>query len=108
MQIIINFAESMKMTPASYKFKQIYLIFFTGLLLTACTRSKKIDVSNIPIAVKIERFDHDFDKMRTNPFAQQAGALQMKYGNFYSDYLQLLQIGGHDTSYFKTLREIFA
>jgi gliding motility-associated lipoprotein GldB len=95
------------MIPASRKFKQIYLIFFISLLLTACGRSKKIDVSNIPIDVKIERFDRDFDKMRTNPMGQQAGMLQMKYGNFYSDYLQLLQVGGHDTSYFKTLHEVF-
>jgi hypothetical protein len=27
----------------------------------ACNRNKKVDVSNIPVDVKIERFDQDFD-----------------------------------------------
>ncbi|MDB5155475.1 MAG: gldB, partial [Mucilaginibacter sp.] len=47
--------------------KQIYLIFLTSLLLTACGRSKKVDVSNIDINVIIERFDHDLDAMRSIP-----------------------------------------
>ena len=72
-----------KMVPASYKIKQIYLIFFISLLLAACSHSKKIDVSNIPIDVKIERFDKDFDAMRTKPMAAAGGIfLKKKYGAF--------------------------
>ncbi|MDB5112667.1 MAG: gldB [Mucilaginibacter sp.] len=97
------------MTTTLYKAKQIYLIFLIGLLFTACTRNKKVDVSNIPINVHIERFDHDFDAMRTKPMAQQAAFLQKKYGVFYKDYVQLiLQTGAiNDTAYFKTVREVF-
>lgn len=97
------------MIPTNYKIKQIYLIFFIGVLLTACSRGKKIDVSNIPIAVKIERFDKDFDAMRTKPMAQQSAYLEKKYGNFYSDYIELLQAGNaRDTAYFGVLRQVFS
>jgi gliding motility-associated lipoprotein GldB len=108
MQIIIKFVESIKMISTSYKNHQIYLFIFISLLITACGRSKKIDVSNIPITVKIERFDKDFDAMRTKPMAQQALSMQVKYGNFYDDYLQLLQAGPTtDTAYFNVLRQVF-
>jgi len=98
------------MISSFYKFKQIYLIFIIGALLTACGRNKKIDVSNIPIDVKIERFDHDFDGLRTKPMAKQAAFLQKKYGNFYRDYTeQILQAGSiNDTGYFNALRPVFA
>lgn len=98
------------MSPIRCKSKQIYLIFFIGLVLTACTRNKKIDVSNIPVDVKIERFDQDFDAMRTKPMAQQAIYLQKKYGIFYKDFIeQILRAGSvNDTAYFATLRQVFA
>lgn len=97
------------MIPSFYKFKQIYLIFIVGLLFTACGRNKKIDVSNIPIDVKIERFDHDFDGLRTKPMVQQAAFMQKKYGSFYRDYTeQILQAGStSDTTYFSVLRPVF-
>ncbi|MDB5005044.1 MAG: gldB [Mucilaginibacter sp.] len=97
------------MIPTFYKFKQIYFIFIIGLFLTACGRNKKIDVSNIPIDVKIERFDHDFDGLRTKPMLQQAAFMQKKYGSFYRDYTeQILQAGStSDTAYFNVLRPVF-
>jgi gliding motility-associated lipoprotein GldB len=94
------------------KTKQIYLFFFIGLLLCACGRHKKVDVSNIPVEVKIERFDKDFDAMRTKPMAQQAAYLQKKYGVFYLDFIALIlqnqDISIQDTGYFKLLRKVFA
>jgi gliding motility-associated lipoprotein GldB len=97
------------MRSTIYKAKQIYLIFFIGALLTACTRNKKVDVSNIPINVTIERFDNDFDVMRTKSMVQQAAYLKTKYGPFYQDFIGLIIPAGNvnDTTYFKTLREIF-
>ncbi len=91
------------------KAKQIYLIFLTSLLLTACGRSKKVDVSGIDVNVKIERFDHDFDDMRRKPMDAQAIFLLKKYGPFYPDYIErVMQYGAvRDTAYFKTLREVF-
>ena len=76
----------------------------------ACTRNKKIDVSNIPIDVKIERFDKDFDSLRTKPMDEHAGFLLKKYGVFYTDFIErILKAGAAgDTAYFKKLRAIFA
>jgi gliding motility-associated lipoprotein GldB len=94
------------------KTKQIYLIFLISLLLSACSRNKKIDVSNIAVDVKIERFDMEFDSMKTKPMAQQAAYLQKKYGAFYRDFIALLlqdqDIKTTDTAYFKLLRDVFA
>lgn len=97
------------MIPTFYKLKQIYLIFIIGLLFTACNSKKDIDISNIPIDVKIERFDHDFDALRTKPMEQQAILLIGKYGNFYRDYTQqILEAGSiKDTAYFNVLRDVF-
>ena len=94
------------------KTKQIYLFFLISLLLAACGHSKKIDVSNIPVDVKIERFDKEFDSLRIEPMAPRAAYLQKKYGAFYRDYIALLiqdqDISVKDTAYFKLLRQVFA
>src|SRR5258708_30833005 len=101
--------KEQKMIFNSITAKQIYLIFLTSLLFTACWRSKKVDVSNIDINVKIERFDHDLDVMRTKPMMAQAAYMSKKYGAFYPDYIErVMQYGTvRDTAYFKTLREMF-
>src|ERR1700749_364361 len=93
----------------SFKAKQIYLIFLTSLLLTACGRSKKVDVSNNDVNVKIERFDHDLDVMHTKPMMPQAILMEKKYGIFYQDFIErVMQYGTvRDTAYFKTLRDMF-
>lgn len=90
--------------------KQIYLIFSIALLFTACGRQKKVDVSNIDVNITIARFDHDFDLMRTKPMAAQAEVLKKRYGVFYDDFItRILKAGStQDTSYFATLRKIFA
>jgi len=99
------------MTPLS-KTKQIYLFFLISLLLSACGRSRKIDVSNIPVNVKIERFDKEFDAMKTKPMALQAAYLQKKYGAFYRHAVALMiqddNVNINDTAYFNLLRQVFA
>ena len=109
MQIKIIFAQRIKMINPRLKAKQIYLIFSIALIFASCGRNKKVDVSNIPIEVKVERFDQDFDAMRTKPMSTQAILLQQKYGTFYQDFIsRILQAGTTaDTAYFKTLREVF-
>ncbi|HVW96516.1 MAG TPA: hypothetical protein VHA56_11165 [Mucilaginibacter sp.] len=92
------------------------LLYFLSLsiavLVSACNRHKKIDVSNIPVNIRIERFDQEFDAMRTKPMAQQAAYLQRKYGVFYQDFLGLMlqdrNINIKDTTYFELLRKVFA
>ncbi|CAN5280965.1 gliding motility lipoprotein GldB [soil metagenome] len=99
------------MTAHLYKTKQIYLIFIIAALLSACHNNKKVDVSNIPVDVKIERFDQEFDAMRTKPMHQQALYLQQKYGIFYRDFVAMLiqkpEVDILDTSYYATLRLVF-
>jgi len=97
------------MIASANKTIQIYLFFLTVLLLVSCGGHKKVDVSNIHLDVKIERFDKDFDSMQYKPMAVQAAFLQKKYGIFYRDFIeQILQAGVlSDTSYFQTLREMF-
>jgi len=94
------------------KTKQIYLFFLISLLLSACGRHKGVDVSNIAVDVKIERFDKEFDAMKTKPMAQQASYLQKKYGPFYHYFIGVLlqdnDINTTDTAYFKLLRRVFA
>lgn len=92
------------------KTKQIYLIFIALILFTACNRHGKVDVSNIPVNVTVERFDHDFDKMRTGLMAPQAQYLLKKYGIFYQDFIERILPAGsiRDTGYFATLHRVFA
>ena len=98
------------MTPIS-KTKQIYLIFLIGLLLGGCGRRKNVDVRNIQVDVKIERFDKEFEPMETQPTAKLATYLQKKYGVFYDDFIPMLlqdgDINMRDTVYFKALRYAF-
>jgi gliding motility-associated lipoprotein GldB len=103
-----NFAQSIKMMATPNKTKQIYLFFFISLLLTACSHSKKVDVSNIDVNITVERFDKDFDAIRTKPTAQEAAILQNKYGVFYKDFIeQILQAGTiTDTAYYNVIRQI--
>jgi gliding motility-associated lipoprotein GldB len=89
---------------------QIYLIFITLILFSACNGHKKVDVSNIPVEVNIQRFDHDLDKLRNPPIEPQALAMQKKYGLFYQDYMERILPAGSikDTAYLGTLKKVFA
>ncbi|MFD0765574.1 gliding motility lipoprotein GldB [Mucilaginibacter lutimaris] len=94
----------------SYKTTLINTCFLICLIIAACKPNKKIDVSNIPVNVKIERFDKDFDLLRTKPLTPQVIALQTKYGTFYQDFIErVLKLGSTaDTIYYKNLRDVFA
>ncbi len=89
------------MSPIHRIPKQIYLFFFAALIISACNGNKKVDVSHIDLDVKIERFDHEFDAMRTKPMEQQAVYLHKKYGVFYQDFVERILNAGsiQDTSY---------
>ncbi len=68
--------------------------------MLSCTQGKKVDVSNIRLKVKIDRFDHDLNNMATKPMAAQALFMQNKYGSPAGSIA--------DTAYFNKLRLIFA
>jgi gliding motility-associated lipoprotein GldB len=88
---------------------QIYSISCLTILLCSCGRTKKVDVSDIDVQVKIERFDKDFNRMSGVPMQKQASFLQKKYGAFYRDFIeQILPVGTlNDTTYFHNLRQVF-
>jgi len=92
--------------------KPVYLVFLLIAVISACKSNKKVDVSNIPIDVKIERFDQEFDVMRTKPMGPQVAYLQHKYGIFYNDFIGLIlqdrNINIRDTGYFKLLHQVLA
>jgi len=98
-------------TPWSRKLpKQIYLFFSITLLLAACGRNKKVDVSNINVNITIQRFDADLDQMRAKPLNAQVALMQKKYGAFYNDYIERILGAGstRDTAYFATLRQVLS
>lgn len=107
----INWVNSDSLSMIRSKSILIYFLPLFFFLLTACGK-KKVDVSNINVNVKIERFDKDFEGMQTRPMEQQAAYLQKKYGSFYHDFIGLLlqdnEINVTDTAYFKLLRQVFA
>ncbi len=89
---------------------QIYLFFLISLIFLSCRNSKGIDVSNIDLDIKIERFDQDFKKLDSGKLTSQTNELTKKYVYFFEDYIQgMLSLGNvKDTSYFKNLRTVLA
>jgi len=53
-----------------------------------CSDNKKIDVSDIEIDLKIERFDQDLAAIKPGTAADKLPELQKKYGVFYQDYFE--------------------
>ncbi|MBS7564308.1 gliding motility lipoprotein GldB [Mucilaginibacter sp. Bleaf8] len=99
------------MMSSKSKVKHFYLYFLAVALLTACQRNKKVDVSNINLQVHIERFDDDFDKLRTPPIHPKAQLLYNRYASFYVDFMErILQAGAvTDTAAsYGNLRRVFA
>src|ERR1700744_838593 len=95
---------------SALKTRQIYLFFLIALIFASCQgNKKKVDVSNIPVTVNIQRFDWDFDKLRTKPMVEQSLALNQHYGIFYRDFINTIipATDIRDTAYFATLRQIF-
>ena len=91
-----------------YLRRQIYLFFFISVLLMNCTNKKPIDVSNINLNLKIERFDQDIAKLNPQNITTEAPLLKKKYGVFYDDYMdKMLGVGPTaDTAYYKQLRAV--
>lgn len=69
------------------KYKQIYLIFLFALAFISCKQSKRPDVSDIKVNVKIERFDNELLAGKGKDIAKTNNTLAKKYGFFYDDYI---------------------
>lgn len=91
------------------KVKHFCALFLTAMLALSCRQDKKdIDLSSIKLEVHIERFDHDFDQLRTPPMQNKVAGLQSKYGPFYTDFVERIIEAGSvkDTAYFANIRSI--
>lgn len=73
---------------------QIYLFFFIAAFASGCGNKKAVDVSDINLDIKIERFDSDMSSLTPENYESKLPALSEKYGNFYYDYMEgMLSIG---------------
>ena len=67
---------------------QSYLFFLCVAVIFSCKQDKRPDISNIDLAIKIERFDQDLYQAKNSAVKQTDLALSKKYGSFYADYIQ--------------------
>lgn len=78
--------------------RQIYL-FFSVIALVACQRQERIDLSQIDLAVRIERFDQALDSLTATNISVKNEQWKTQYGAFYYDYMQyMLEAGDPDDS----------
>lgn len=87
---------------------QIYLFFFTAVLLSGCRDEKAVDVSHIDVDIHIERFDQDINALHSQNIAIRLPVLEKKYSPFYNDFIEAMLSAGStsDTSYYANMRMI--
>lgn len=87
---------------------QIYLFFFTAIILTGCRDKKAVDVSHIDVDIRIERFDQDLEALHPENIAIGLPVLEKKYSSFYRDYIEGMLSAGStsDTAYYTNMRLI--
>ncbi|KLT65116.1 gliding motility lipoprotein GldB [Pedobacter sp. BMA] len=88
------------------KAKQIYLIFLFALAFISCKDSKRPDVSQINVEIKIQRFDKELFAMKGKDVVQTNSLLSAKYGLFYDDYIKKM-VGSPDYSNGEVLSTLF-
>lgn len=80
---------------------QIYLFFLIGIFVFGCKNKKNVDVSDIDLEIKIERFDKDLSALNPQTFQNQLPAFQKKYPFFYQDFMEgMLSVGSPGTGEF--------
>jgi gliding motility-associated lipoprotein GldB len=76
---------------------QIYLFFLFITAFFSCKRDSKPDVTNIPLEIKIKRFDIDLFNGMSAGAVKTDQVLQKKYGYFYDDYVHRM-VGNNEYS----------
>ncbi|TKC12182.1 gliding motility lipoprotein GldB [Pedobacter polaris] len=69
------------------KHLQIYLFFICIITIFSCKQDKRPDISNIKLAIKVQRFDQDLYNGKNKNLLQTDFLLNNKYGNFYNDFI---------------------
>jgi gliding motility-associated lipoprotein GldB len=87
---------------------QIYFFFLCLLGVAGCGDSKRVDVSKIDLDVRIERFDQELSAISPSAVASQNTALQRKYGNFYTDFMEKMLGAGNpaEPAFAATLQQV--
>ena len=87
---------------------QKYLFFLIALVLFSCKNKKNVDISNINLDIKIERFDQELSTLTPQSLEKKLPVLQTKYGIFYADFMEnILGVGRiSDSSYYQNLRTV--
>ncbi|UKT64031.1 gliding motility lipoprotein GldB [Pedobacter mucosus] len=85
---------------------QIYLIFLFAVIFISCKESKRPNINNINVDIKIERFDKELFSARGDNVAITNVKLTNKYGLFYEDYIQKM-IGSPEYSNEEVLSKLF-
>lgn len=75
------------------------LLLCCSIGLFSCKSSSRPDVSNIPLDIKVQRFDIDLFQGKGKDLQQTDQELKNKYGTFYNDYVHRM-VG--DRSYVST------
>ncbi len=77
-------------------------------MLAGCKNRKDVDVSDIELDVKIERFDRELAALTPKELPAKIPTLQKRYDPFFSDYMQsMLSVGSTaDTTYYNNLRTV--
>lgn len=73
---------------------QIYL-FFSIIVLVGCQRNERVDLSQIDLDIRIERFDQGLDSLSPANLTQMNAQWKEEYGAFYYDYMQYMLEAGH-------------
>lgn len=84
------------------------MFFLFPVILFGCTNNKRINVDNIDVSIKVERFDQEMSRLDPDNLGSKIPALEKKYGIFYTDYISgMLNLGDPaDSGYFSNLRTV--
>jgi len=69
------------------RFRQSYLFFLCAVLFFSCGKSKKPDVSDVKLTIKVERFDKELYQGKGKNVQVTNSMLHQKYGAFYEDFI---------------------
>ena len=88
---------------------QIYLFFLLTLLIGSCQNKKSVDVSDIDLEIKIERFDKDLAGVSSANIQSRLPQLQKQYGYFFTNYMEgMLSVGSPtDKTFITNLKTVF-
>lgn len=82
----------------NFRCRQIYL-FFSIIILFGCKQRERVDLSQIELDIRIERFEQALDSLTAANIPEKNEQWKRQYGAFYYDYMRfMLEAGDPDDS----------